>query len=216
MTTKIRLLDIFDRLLGHFGQRNWWPGDTQLEIAIGAILTQNTSWKNVELAIANLKKQKLIEARRLYEIDEQSLAGVIKSAGFFNIKAKRIKNFIQSFSDQYDASFDKLAGLDTDILRDWLLSINGIGEETADSIILYATEKPVFVVDAYTKRFLRNHGLGDGNERYRDVQQFFMDNLPHDTYLFNEYHALLVCLCQNNCKKKPLCSGCPLMIRDRM
>ena len=210
INTKQRLLRIFRLLLASFGKRYWWPGESQLEIAVGAILTQNTSWKNVEKAIDNLKKKRLLDVKRLYEIDTARLSGIIKPAGFFNIKALRLKNFIQVIYEKHSAAMQDLAELDMDSLRKLLLGINGIGCETADSIILYAFNKPIFVVDAYSKRFLKHHKLYDGNTDYHDIQRFFMENLPNDTYLFNEFHALIVYLCQHYCKKIPQCGKCPL------
>jgi len=204
-----RLNKIFHILLESFGPRNWWPGETPLEVIIGAVLTQNTSWKNVERAIGNLKTKKLLDIRRLYDVAPLLLAGAIRPAGYFNIKAARIKNVIRMLHEHYDGNIERLSSVDVHDLRKILLSINGIGPETADSILLYALGKPVFVVDAYTKRFLKNHRLYNG-ESYADIQTYFMEHLPADVYLFNEFHALIVYLCQNYCKKIPLCHECPL------
>jgi endonuclease-3 related protein len=204
-----RLNKIFRTLLETFGPRNWWPGETPLEVIIGAVLTQNTSWKNVERAIGNLKTKKLLDIRRLYDVSPLLLAGAIRPAGYFNIKAARIKNVIRMLHEHYDGNIERLSSVDVHDLRKILLSINGIGPETADSILLYALGKPVFVVDAYTKRFLKNHRLYN-KEDYADIQTYFMEHLPADVYLFNEFHALIVYLCQNYCKKIPLCHECPL------
>jgi endonuclease-3 related protein len=209
MNVPQRLNKIFRVLLESFGPRHWWPGETPLEVIIGAVLTQNTSWKNVERAITNLKTKKLLDIKRLYNVDPVVLAGVIRPAGYFNIKAARLKNIIRLLYEHYDGSIDRLSSVDPDDLRRILLSINGIGPETADSILLYALGKPVFVVDAYTKRFLKNHRIYNG-EGYADIQTYFMEHLPADVYLFNEFHALIVCLCQSYCKKVPLCRECPL------
>jgi len=209
MNVPQRLNKIFRILLESFGPRNWWPGETPLEVIIGAVLTQNTSWKNVERAITNLKTKKLLDIKRLYNVDPLVLAGAIRPAGYFNIKAARLKNVIRLLYEHYDGSIERLSSVDLDDLRRILLSINGIGPETADSILLYALGKPVFVVDAYTKRFLKNHRLYNW-EDYADIQTYFMEHLPADVYLFNEFHALIVCLCQNYCKKVPLCRECPL------
>jgi endonuclease-3 related protein len=208
--TEERLLDIFNRLLSALGPRHWWPGDSPLEIMVGAILTQNTSWRNVEQAIANMKEHGVLEMSRLVEIGESELAEIIRPAGFYNIKARRLKTFLIDFHSRFDGVIDNTAGTETSELRNSLLAINGIGPETADSILLYAFDRPVFVVDAYTKRFLRNHGQYTGSYDYHDIQNFFMDNLPHDTYVFNEFHALIVRLCQLHCRKKLDCAGCPL------
>lgn len=210
MTTEQRLLNIFRTLLSSFGKRNWWPGETELEIIVGAILTQNTSWKNVEKAINNMKAQGVLDVDTLHAITKDQLGEIIKPSGFYNLKSSRLKLFINVLHENFNKSIDNLKYYDTNDLRNLLLGINGIGPETADSILLYALNRPVFVVDAYTKRFLKNHRLYDGNGEYDDVQQFFMTNLPHDTNLFNEFHALIVCLCQNYCKKMPECIICPL------
>jgi endonuclease III related protein len=202
-----RLTDIFHRLLSAFGPRYWWPGDSSLEVMVGAILTQNTSWRNVEKAITNMKDRGVLDMARLAQIDERELAEIIRPAGFYNVKSRRLKALIAGFR----RIFDGAAAMTTLALRDSLLAVNGVGPETADSILLYALDRPVFVVDAYTRRFLGNHGLYHGNYDYHEVQKFFMDNLPEDTYVFNEFHALVVCLCQRHCKKKPDCPSCPLI-----
>lgn len=211
MTTKQRLLNIFESLLVTFGKRHWWPGETELEIIVGAILTQSTSWRNVEKAIANMKANNLLDFDALRSIDSHELGKIIKSSGFYNQKAMRLKIFFQVIHDSFNGSIYNLRYYDTLHLRKMMLSMNGIGPETADSILLYALNRPVFVVDAYTKRFLYNHSLYDGKGTYDGIQQFFMTNLPHDTYLFNEFHALIVCLCQVYCKKNPACGSCPLL-----
>ncbi len=206
-----RLREIFEKLLSAFGQRHWWPGDSPLEIMVGAVLTQNTSWRNVEKAIDNMKAEGLLDMDALHLIGEDRLADVIRPAGFYRVKSKRLKALITDVHLRYGSSIARMQLTATRQLRDRLLSVKGVGPETADSILLYALDRPVFVVDAYTKRFLKNHGLYDGGGDYHDVQKFFMDNLPQDTYLFNEFHALLVCLCQRHCKKRPDCPACPLM-----
>ena len=178
---------------------------------VGAVLTQNTSWRNVERAIDNMKGEGLLDMDALHLIEEDRLAEVIRPAGFYRVKSKRLKALIADVHARYGASIEHMRQAPTRQLRDWLLSVKGVGPETADSILLYALDRPVFVVDAYTKRFLKNHGLYDGGGDYHEVQKFFMDNLPQDTYIFNEFHALLVCLCQRHCKKKPDCPACPLM-----
>ena len=205
-----RLLDIFNMLLNAFGKRNWWPGETELEIIIGAVLTQNTSWKNVEKAIDNLKHHNALDIHSLYKMDRETLAMIIKASGFYNIKSNRLKNIINVIYNDYSSNILNLKNIDMWSIREKLLEINGIGKETADSIILYALNKPIFVIDVYTKRFLKNHRLYNEESDYDTVQSFFMKNLPNDTYLFNEFHALIVCLCQSFCKKVPLCNRCPL------
>lgn len=208
--TQQRLLDIFDILLKSFGKRNWWPGETELEIIIGAVLTQNTSWKNVEKAIDNLKQHNALDLQTLFEMDKATLALIIKPSGFYNIKSSRLKNLINVIYNDYASNILNINKLNMWDTREKLLEINGIGKETADSIILYALNKPIFVIDVYTKRFLKNHRIYDGQNDYDSIQGFFMRNLPKDTYLFNEFHALIVYLCQNFCKKVPLCNKCPL------
>jgi endonuclease III related protein len=210
MSTQQRLVKIFHTLLEAFGKRNWWPGDTPLEVVVGAVLTQNTAWKNVEKAIANMKNHALLDLKSLYEIEEAPLAGIIRSAGFFNVKARRLKNLVKVLCEEFDGTLDNLAHIDTTHLRSLFLSTNGMGPETVDSILLYALERPVFVVDAYTKRFIAHHGLHVERTDYHGVQEFFRENLPEDVYLFNEYHALIVILCQTYCRKVPRCEECPL------
>jgi len=209
-TIRERLLWIFNTLLHSFGKRHWWPGETALEIIIGAVLTQNTSWKNVEKAIENLKRHDAVNVDRLYSMDKTELARIILPSGFYNIKSNRLKNLIDVIYNEYDSNILNLYSINVWHTREKLLAIKGIGKETADSIILYALNKPIFVIDAYTKRFLQNHRLYNGESDYDSLQRFFMENLPADTYLFNEFHALIVYLCQNFCKKIPVCEGCPL------
>lgn len=205
-----KLLIIFDTLLAAFGPRHWWPGDSPLEVMVGAILTQNTSWRNVEKAITNMKERRALDMAVLSRMGEEALAEIIRPAGFYRIKARRLKAFIDDFQERFGGLVENTAAVPTGTLRNCLLAVNGIGPETADSILLYALDRPVFVVDAYTKRFLKRHGLYDGDYGYHDVQKFFMDNLPRDVYIFNEFHALIVRLCQEHCKKRPDCSLCPV------
>lgn len=205
-----RLLNIFDTLLAKFGERHWWPGETPLEIIVGAVLTQNTSWKNVEKAINNLKDADLLDLERLYGVSDEILAENIRSSGYYNLKTKRLKNVINVIYEQFNTSIENIKKVELSRLRTRLLAIKGVGEETADSILLYALEKPVFVIDAYTKRFLENHGLYTGKCTYGQAQEFFMSHLPSDVYLFNEYHALIVALGQTYCFKVPKCEECPL------
>lgn len=207
---KRRLLTIYDRLYKHFGPRHWWPGDTPFEVIMGAILTQNTAWGNVEKAISNLKKCTSLNPRSLAGLKFRELAGLIRPAGYYNIKTKRLKNFLNFLSQGFGGSLRKLFRLSTKELRKRLLEINGIGPETADSILLYAAKRPIFVVDAYTKRMLLRHNIIKPSQDYRDIQSLFMRNLPRKSRLFNEYHALIVQLGKAYCKKRPLCHLCPL------
>jgi len=207
---KSRLMRIYDRLLRCFGPRGWWPGDTTFEVMVGAILTQNTAWQNVEKAIANLKDKGLLNPSGLYLIPERELAELIRPAGYFNVKARRLKNFVKFLFEHYDGDPDRLAESNLSDLRQELLAINGVGPETADSILLYALNKPIFVVDAYTKRIFSRHNLIPVGASYSEVQAFLMDNLPRDVALYNEFHALVVHLGKTFCKAKPDCETCPI------
>ncbi|MHC4183595.1 MAG: endonuclease III domain-containing protein [Planctomycetota bacterium] len=204
------LLDIYGRLFKSFGKQHWWPGDTDFEIVVGAILTQNTNWGNVEKAIKNLKKAKVFTPRKLYEIDIKKLAELVRPSGYFNVKAKRLKHFIEWLFLEYNGSLPKMFKQDYVKLREELLSINGIGKETADSILLYAAQKPTFVIDAYTKRVLVRHELIPEDYEYEEMKAFFEENLPEDVSLYNEYHALLVRVGKYYCKPKEQCEECPL------
>jgi len=178
---------------------------------VGAILTQNTNWLNVEAAIKNLKNANVLDPLRLYKISTQRLARLIRPAGYFNIKSKRLKEFLSFFFKKYRGNLREMAANDLKVLREQLLSVNGIGPETADSILLYALNKPVFVVDAYTRRILFRHYCLDEDATYGEIQNLFMQNLQKDVKLFNEYHALLVKLGKDFClKSKPRCQICPL------
>jgi endonuclease-3 related protein len=204
------LIDIYNTLFNAFGPQHWWPGDTAFEVAIGAILTQNTNWGNVERAIQNLKKEKVLNSKALNEMQHKKLASLIRPAGYFNIKAKRLKNFLAYLSNHYSGSMKKMKAEDLHDLREELLSVNGIGPETADSILLYALDKPVFVIDAYTKRVLTRHNLVPEKATYHEMQELFQNNISPDVRLYNEYHALFVMVGKDYCKPKPKCSGCPL------
>jgi endonuclease-3 related protein len=207
---KQKLLEMFHRMLNHFGPQDWWPADTELEVMVGAVLTQNTNWDNVEKAIANLKSKEMLNIRTLQYLSVPELAQEIRPAGYFNIKAKRLKNLIDFIVDKYDGDIQELLDEETEKLRRRLLSVNGIGPETADSILLYAASRPVFVIDAYTHRILIRHGMFAEEGTYYDLQQFFMDHLPEDKTLFGEFHALIVQTGKVYCRKKPKCDPCPL------
>ncbi|MFH2012686.1 MAG: endonuclease III domain-containing protein [Pseudomonadota bacterium] len=204
------LMLIYQRLYDSFGPRGWWPGDSPFEVIVGAILTQNTLWGNVEKAIARLKKDNLLHPEKLYSIEEPLLAETIRSAGYYNIKARRLKQFIGFLFGEYEGDLSLMFSENIDLLRDKLLGINGIGPETADSILLYAGYKPVFVVDAYTKRVFSRHNFISDNCTYYEIQNLFMKNLPKDVELYNEYHALIVHLGKNFCKRRPTCTHCPI------
>lgn len=201
---------IYDLLYSHFGPQHWWPGDTPFEVAVGAILTQNTNWGNVEKAIKNLREGKLLNASALYAAGQEKLASLIRPAGYFNVKSRRLRNFLELLHTDYKGSMKKMGREDLSALRGKLLSVNGIGPETADSILLYACEKPVFVVDAYTKRVFSRHNILGHDEPYDTYQDHFHEMLERDVQVFNEYHALLVRLAKEHCRPRPLCSGCPL------
>ena len=177
---------------------------------IGAILTQNTNWTNVEKAISNLKKKDLVSLDRLVSLSIEDLAKEIRPAGYYNIKAKRLKNLINFISEQYGGDLAGLLQEETNRLREGLLSVNGVGPETADSIILYAANRPLFVIDSYTHRILNRHAMAGEEATYYELQRLFMDHLPEDAPLFNEFHALIVQAGKNYCRRKPLCEDCPL------
>jgi len=205
------LLKIYNSLYNYFGPLNWWPGDNPFEIMVGAILTQNTSWSNVEKAINNLKKENLLEPQKLYCLNQEELAQLIKSSGYYNIKAQRLKNFVDLFVNDFDSSAAKMFSGDGRELRKKLLKVNGIGPETADSILLYAGNKPFFVVDAYTKRIFSRHKLISKDSTYYQIQEFFNQNLDRDVKLFNEFHAQIVMLGKTICtSKNPDCAKCPI------
>jgi endonuclease-3 related protein len=206
-----QLTVIFRALLREYGPQDWWPGDTPFEVMVGAVLTQNTAWSNVEKAIVNLKRARALSVAPFRRLRHGELAGLIRPSGYYNIKAKRLANLMDFLTEHYGGSLTRMFRDDTAKLRAGLLSVNGIGPETADSIMLYAGGHPVFVVDAYTKRVLSRHGLLSGTEGYHEVQRLFVENLPQDRKLFNEYHALLVMVGKRHCRKSaPRCDGCPL------
>ncbi|MBL7106414.1 MAG: endonuclease III domain-containing protein [Phycisphaerae bacterium] len=205
-----KIMEIYQLLLDRFGQQHWWPGESEFEIMVGAILTQNTNWGNVEKAINNLKNANRLSPESLLKIQTAELAELIKPAGYYNIKAKRLKNFINWFFGQYNGKLEYLERVGTDTLREELLSIKGVGAETADSILLYALARNVFVVDTYTARIAARHQLIEPGADYEELQYLFESRLSSDTKLFNEYHALLVKLGKDYCKPKARCSNCPL------
>ena len=194
----------------HFGPRHWWPGETVFEVMVGAILTQNTNWKNVERAITNLKNENVLSPLKLYDLHPEVLSELIKPVGYFRVKTARLRNFLKFFIEKYDAQVENMRERSVDTLREELLSVKGIGPETADSIILYAVEKPIFVIDAYTKRIMSRHNLCFEEDGYNELQEIFMSNLQNDAQLFNEYHALIVETGKQFCRKEPLCDKCPL------
>ena len=206
-----RLLEIYHRLYAAYGPQHWWPGEGPFEVIVGAILTQQVGWRNVERAIAGLKTAGLMDPESLARAPLEQIAQIIRPTGYYNQKAKKLKAFLDFLDVRYNTDLNKLFSLPVDKLREELLSVHGIGEETADSIILYAAEKPSFVVDAYTRRILTRLGVINGEESYGEIRELFMKNLPKDVPLYNEYHALLVRHGKERClKRNPRCAGCPL------
>jgi len=204
------LLDLYDRLYRFFGPLHWWPGESPFEVIVGAILTQNTAWRNVEKAIANLKAGRLLSPRRLRQLAVEDLAEYIRPAGYYNVKAKRLRHFLDFLFEQGRGDLAYLSKGSLDSRRHELLQVNGIGPETADSILLYAAHRPTFVVDAYTKRVLSRHQLSAEDAAYDEIRDFFMDVLDPEVPLFNEFHALLVHLGKGFCKRRnPKCDTCP-------
>ncbi|UFS71812.1 endonuclease III domain-containing protein [Geomonas sp. RF6] len=209
-------MEIFELLLARYGALHWWPAETPFEVCVGAILTQNTNWNNVEKALANLKGEGVLTVAGLWELPVERLAELIRPAGFFRIKSQRLKDFLGYLVEGYHGSLDLMFDRDWRSLRNELLGVRGIGRETCDSILLYAGEKPSFVVDAYTRRLFSRLGLISEKDDYETVRSFFMDALPEETELFNEYHALIVEHSKQHCRKKPLCEGCPLLALPRL
>jgi len=213
--TKTRLRQIFDLLLAQYGPLHWWPAETPFEVCVGAILTQNTNWGNVEKAIHNLKVAGVLTPEALRDVSLERLAEIIKPAGFFNVKSARLKAFVGWLFERYDGSLTLMFAGEWQKLREELLDVRGIGPEPCDSILLYAGGKPTFVVDAYTKRLLSELGLIKATADYEEVRTLFMTHLKNDAELFNEYHALIVQHGKLHCRKKPRCDGCPLHILCR-
>jgi endonuclease-3 related protein len=204
------LLDIYSRLFEHFGPQHWWPAEEPFEVIVGAILTQSAAWGNVEKAIANLRAAEALSAGALRRLSRAKLAKLVHPCGYYNAKALKLKSFAFWLGNHYEDDLASLFANNTDDLRQQLLSIHGIGRETADSIILYAANKPIFVIDAYTRRIINRLGLALEKDSYAAYQAFFMEHLPADTKLFNEYHALLVGQGKNVCRRRPLCQQCCL------
>lgn len=201
----------YEEMSTALGPMRWWPAKTPFEVIVGAILTQNTAWTNVKLALSNLKRERLLSARFMARIPEAQLARLIRPSGYFRQKAKKLKAFLRFLQSEYGGSLTRMSAAPTELLRGQLLAVHGIGPETADSILLYAARHPVFVVDAYTKRVLGRHSLLPEKSPYEDVQQFFTRNLPRDEAYFNEYHALIVNVGKKWCRaKNPRCHECPL------
>lgn len=200
----------FDVMLAAYGPQHWWPARTPTEVVVGAILTQNTAWRNVEKAIENLRRADALDWRRLRDLPAEELAELIRPAGTYQVKTRRLKAFTTWFWQTYDGDLDRMFAAGVATLREQLLSVSGIGRETADAIILYAGNLPTFVVDAYTARILRRHGLIDESADYDEIKDLFESSLPADATYFNEYHALLVQVGKLHCRPRPRCDACPL------
>jgi endonuclease-3 related protein len=211
MATKDILLEMYRRLDAAYGDQRWWPGDTPLEVAVGAILTQNTAWVNVEKAVANLKSAGLLEPGALARLTPSEIAPLIKPAGYYNVKARRLRAFLDFLAEEYDGDVAAMAREEPAAARPKLLAVRGVGPETADSILLYACGLPTFVVDAYTHRILHRHGLADEAVAYDELKELFEANVEADVALYKQYHALLVRVGRERCRRgEPRCAGCPL------
>jgi len=198
-------------LSGHYGPSGWWPGETPLEVMVGAVLTQNTAWNNVEKAIANLKAASLLDMDALHKTPLDTRAGHLRPSGYYNVKARRLRNLVDMIAASFDGSLDRLFALDADDLRATLLAVNGVGKETADSICCYAAGKLVFVVDAYTRRILSRHGIISGDAGYDDIQDLFENALSPDLDVYRDLHAHLVFIGKDYCRSRtPRCGECPL------
>ena len=206
-----RVLEIiYRKLMAHYGPQHWWPAPEPFEVIVGAILTQSAAWSNVEKAITSLKTARALNPQALRQLPHDEVARLIHSSGYYNAKTQKLKSFARWLGENYNDDLDKLFATCIGNLRQQLLSVHGIGYETADSIILYAANKPIFVIDAYTRRIANRIGLAPNSDTYATYQALFMSNLPPDVALFNEYHALLVCLAKNVCRPHPLCRQCCL------
>jgi len=204
------LMDMFAAMSRAYGPQLWWPAKTAWEVIVGAILTQNTAWANVEKAMARLVEAGALEARKMRRLEERALAELIHPAGTYRVKAARLKRFVEFFFERYDGDLKTMFQTPLDTLRAELLGVRGIGRETADAILLYAGQLPTFVVDAYTARILRRHRLLDEEADYEQIKEFFESRLPRDVDLYNEYHALLVQVGKQHCRPRARCAGCPL------
>jgi endonuclease-3 related protein len=207
----VALLRYYEAMAGALGPMHWWPAETPFEVIVGAILTQSTAWGNVERAIANLRAARLLTPAAMARVQTSRLATLVRPSGYFRQKAKKLKAFVRFLQTRYGGSLKRMFQTPTEKLREELLSVHGIGRETADSILLYAGNHPVFVVDAYTHRILGRHGITDGKPDYERVRALFETSIPREPRLFNEFHALIVNTGKNWCRKRaPCCEGCPL------
>ena len=210
MSTSQLLMDMFEALSGAYGPQHWWPAKTRWEVIVGAILAQNTAWRNVERAIARLEEAGSLEAEKIRGLDEVELAELVRAAGTYRVKAARLKRFVDFFYGRHGGDLQAMFATPLGTLREELLSVQGIGPETADAILLYAGRMSSFVVDAYTARIMRRHRLIDEDATYDEIKDFFESHLPESADLYNEYHALLVQVGKQHCRPKARCEGCPL------
>jgi endonuclease-3 related protein len=201
---------VYEQLLNHFGPQHWWPGNSAFEVIVGAVLTQNTNWKNVERALDSLRARAALQPAELDRMAVTDLAELIRPAGYYRLKARRLKSVVDYLMTRHGGSVEAMFVMEPATLRKELLQLNGIGPETADSILLYAGGQPAFVVDAYTARLAVRHGWLDQPVKYEELQAYFTARLPADASLFNEFHALVVRLGKDYCRKQPQCDGCPL------
>ena len=211
MKAHLSLPEIYQRLLTNYGAQGWWPADSPFEVMVGAVLTQATAWTNVEMAIANLRDADALSPRAVREMDEARLEALIRPSGFFRVKARRLKALCRFVGARFADDIEAMARESAESLRREILAVDGVGEETADDILLYALGFPIFVVDAYTRRLFHRLGASAEDARYADLQRMFHAALPRDAALFNEYHALIVRHAIAKCRKRaPLCESCPL------
>jgi endonuclease-3 related protein len=206
----IRLLKFYELMAAHYGHTGWWPGETPFEIAVGAVLTQNTAWSNVEKALNNLKQANLLDARAILDCPLETLETALIPSGYFHVKARRLRSFCQYLVDRYGGSMRRMGNQPLESLRTELLDVHGIGPGPADDILLYACDKPVFVVDAYTRRIFSRHGVVPPTNLYEDLRRLFEKNLPPDLTLYSEYHGLIVYIGKDFCRRTPKCDQCPL------
>ena len=204
------LNEMYDCMAAYYGPTHWWPGDSEFEIAVGAVLTQNTAWTNVERAIANLKQANLLSARKILGCPDEKLHEILRPSGYFRVKTTRLRTFCEYLVTRYAGSVKRMARSPIETLKPELLAVDGIGPETADDILLYACHKPVFVVDAYTRRIFTRHGLAHPKMTYGELQRMFHVNLEPDLHRFKEYHALIVWTGKEFCRNTPKCDRCPL------
>ena len=206
-----RLEEVYRRLLRQYGPQHWWPGDTWFEVMVGAVLTQAAAWSNVETALDSLKAAGALSPQAIRDIDQEELARLVYSSGYYNAKARKLKALAHFIGSRFDDDAEAMRRVDTETLRKELLGVYGIGEETADDILLFAADRPVFVIDAFTRRLFYRLRLAPERGSYSTYQSIFMDNLPPDVDAYNEYHALIVRHAAQICRKRPLCEGCCLL-----